>query len=863
MAVSLLIGANSAKAGVWQNAQYSASQDTATIEHLLFLSNSAIEVKNYGLALHQAENALSKSLAAQYQNGIIQSQLLLSSVYRRQQQYARALDYYLAALQEARKVEDKELLLDVYVGITQLYKDWEVFQKALDYSRLALPLAAGNSEAELAIQNDIAYCYYRLNDFDNAIKNYLPVLEMTRAKGSSIHLVTVLKHLQDAYIVTNQYDHALKYNLEIVDVKKALSDSTGIANSLNNIGALYKHLGQYEEALKFFSESLKMNRKLKKVNQPEESEKTILMNIGVIYAEMGQYKKSTQHYLEALQVWRDYAPPADLAEIYYNMAANYLLLKNYKTALLHSEAAMAYASEDHDLRRIALLYKQMSEIHRQNEDDSKALFYYQQYATVNDELMKFQNQKQEEFMQRQFEIEKREGDLKLLMAEKQMKDLEVRKLALETEKKENDIELLLREKELQNVRLLNQETEKEKAQQQLALAEQKHETELKDQEIAMLVYQDSIKDMRLRQIQLEEKERQRNIEYLEQVKANQQLKIEDQKILQRFYGGTLLLFVVILFLILRGYYLNRKTTSQLAKQNKEIQLQKDQLEEAIGQLKATQSQLVQSEKMASLGQLTAGIAHEINNPINFVYAGVDGLKASVDRLMQVLNKYGEIENENTRKGQAKLLREAQTIKRDIYFEKTKESLLKVINAVKEGASRTVEIVNGLRNFSRMDETVLKFANIHEGIDDTLVILKSQVSRSNIQITREYDESLPEIKCFPGQLNQVFMNIIGNAIQAIEGDGEITISTKNLRDIIKISIKDSGVGMPEEVKDKIFEPFFTTKDAGEGTGLGLSISYGIIQNHKGKLMAYSEVGKGSEFVMFLPKYDTSSDQQRSA
>ncbi|MBX2840418.1 MAG: hypothetical protein KTR26_01505 [Flammeovirgaceae bacterium] len=269
------------------------------------------------------------------------------------------------------------------------------------------------------------------------------------------------------------------------------------------------------------------------------------------------------------------------------------------------------------------------------------------------------------------------------------------------------------------------------------------------------------------------------------------------------------------------------------------------------ELKEAQMQVIQSEKMASLGQLTAGVAHEINNPINFVYAGVSTLKSILESFMEVVSNYEELDSKTTSNHVIEKIHEIKALKEELEYDELKIDLKEIVNDINEGATRTAEIVKGLRNFSRLDEEHLKIADINECINSTLVILGSQF-RGQIEIFKNFDEHLPIINCYPGQLNQVFLNILNNAAQAIEGKGEIYITTKNLPDMIQVRIKDTGSGIPTHIKDKIFEPFYTTKEVGEGTGLGLSISYGIIEKHKGKIMVESEVGQGTEFIINLSK-----------
>lgn len=289
------------------------------------------------------------------------------------------------------------------------------------------------------------------------------------------------------------------------------------------------------------------------------------------------------------------------------------------------------------------------------------------------------------------------------------------------------------------------------------------------------------------------------------------------------------------------------------KENLEIeQKQKEELDRLVAQLKDTQGQLVHNEKMASLGQLTAGIAHEINNPINFVYNGIDTLKISLDDLMEIINKYNEIDNANGNRDT--VIEEAKKLKEQLDFEELTQDIEHLVSDIKKGAIRTMEIVKGLRVFSRLDEEERKMASIKDCLDSTLVLLNNKI-KGRIELKSYYDETMPEVLCYPGQLNQVFMNIINNAIQAIpeaRKDGVISVYTENMQENIVIRIKDNGMGMSEQVKRRIFEPFFTTKAVGVGTGLGLSITFGIIEKHNGQIFVNSEEGRGTEFVIQLPK-----------
>jgi signal transduction histidine kinase len=288
-----------------------------------------------------------------------------------------------------------------------------------------------------------------------------------------------------------------------------------------------------------------------------------------------------------------------------------------------------------------------------------------------------------------------------------------------------------------------------------------------------------------------------------------------------------------------------KRTAEISLKNEQLNKQKEELHKALEDLKHSQIQLLQSEKMASLGQLIAGITHEINNPVTFISAGVDSLNVNLDEISQLLGIYQSI----TPATVENKLREIEKFKDKIEFQQTMSELSKLTESIKNGVRRTVEIVKGLSTFSRLDEDNIRLADIHEGLDSTLVILRNKY-KDRIRIKKNYGD-IPALACYPGRLNQVFMNILANAVDSIEGEGTITITTTNSDQNTHISIKDTGRGVPEENVVKIFDPFYTTKEVGKGTGLGLSISQRIIEQHKGTIEVKSEPGKGSEFMIKLP------------
>ena len=291
---------------------------------------------------------------------------------------------------------------------------------------------------------------------------------------------------------------------------------------------------------------------------------------------------------------------------------------------------------------------------------------------------------------------------------------------------------------------------------------------------------------------------------------------------------------------------------QVAEQTAEVVKQRDQAITNLNELRLTQRQLLESEKLSALGQMTAGIAHELNNPINFVSSNIAPLNRDVDEVLKFMTEFEQLPDNDP--GSIAELKKRYHAADMPYVKQEIDMLMKGIH---EGARRTADIVKGMRIFARADRDALVRANINECMEATLIVMKSAL-KEEVTLHRELDPSLPEVECFPGKLNQVFVNILGNAVHATRmgnrtrEERHIWVRTWATDDTLYISIRDNGKGMDEEVKSKIFDPFYTTKGVGEGTGLGLSISLGILEEHKGNVIVNSKTGEGTEFLIEIPR-----------
>lgn len=291
----------------------------------------------------------------------------------------------------------------------------------------------------------------------------------------------------------------------------------------------------------------------------------------------------------------------------------------------------------------------------------------------------------------------------------------------------------------------------------------------------------------------------------------------------------------------RLHFEQQRRIEELSGMNAEIRAINQQLEEA-------HNQLIQSEKMASIGQLAAGVAHEINNPIGYVYSNLGSLQGYLKDVFDIVDAYVAIGNQASAAG---LLNEAKALGERLDIDFLKEDTHVLLAETREGITRVKKIVQDLKDFSHAGaEDDWVFADLHKGLDSTLNIVNNEI-KYKAQVVKDYAH-LPEISCQPPQLNQVFLNLLVNAAHAIESHGTITITTRCDDEHVRIAIADTGCGIKPEHLTRIFDPFFTTKPIGKGTGLGLSLSYGIVQKHGGRIEVDSDLGKGTTFCVVLPR-----------
>lgn len=659
-------------------------------------------------------------------------------------------------------------------------------------SLLTVSLKTNNDSLQVVALNELSKAYWYVS-LPKSIENSQSALFLAQKIGFAGGIAKAMNNMAVALNAQGNFSKALEYHLQALQIRKELNDEVAVAQSLNNIGEVYKFSGKYNQALEYYFRAVDLKNRL----GDQFGSIISLNNIGDIYRRQKQYQQAENYFAKAIEIEKNIKAEDITRSI---TATNIGLLRleqgNYEKAEEYLLQSLEVARNNNNLFSIGYCYNGLSKIYqKQNKLDLST-----QYA------------------------------LKAISEAEHVGIMILFKDSYETL--------------TENYRLKNDFA---KAFQYQTLYLHYKDSLFGTQQAQQMDYLEVNKKM------LAQEEENKG---LKMVQKEQDEKLREQLIMLASISTALGIGLILMLLLFGSLRNLAKKNKQIARQKSQIEIQKEQIQQTLNDLQNTQTQLLQSEKMATLGQMTAGIAHEINNPINFVYAGVSTLEdylIDFQRFNQDLRIV--LENKNFTNDSDKLKEIGKLIKRTD-LKDLQEGIDELLKEIKIGAERTVDIVKGLRIFSRLDSNQLKRIDLHESLDATLLIL-NHLYKNRIKIVQEYDRQIPMLECFPAQLNQVMMNLIANAIQAIENEGEILVRTEYLnktdedQDWVKITIQDSGLGIAAENLPKIFQPFFTTKALRQGTGLGLSISQSIVQKHKGRIEVQSQLGIGTTFMIWLP------------
>jgi two-component system NtrC family sensor kinase len=604
---------------------------------------------------------------------------------------------------------------------------------------------------------------------------------------------------------------------QAVDAALTIPDSLQAAEGWYGLGTLERHKGEYASSLELLSKALQTCRRN---GAPPKTIARTYNSIGGVLYTIGDTPAAIDMFRQSMTIHQDAGNTRFVANTQVNIGGMYVDLEQPDSALFYLEPAAIYYEEKENPRGIGATTLNMAEAHLLRNETAIAQRYAQKaalnFALAQDlarqgmafnTLAKIAAYDENystaiDYARQSLDIAEQVGRLDNVRDQRRY----LAELSASNGNWKEAYEYMTVYEQLKDS-LFN-----ERINAQMTLSQQEIETFIKDQEI-------------------------------------RDLKAEQQRQQRRRTWLMIILTLSILFLIFL-FGLNRKrrmALQQLQKEQDQTQRLLTEKELLLNDLKRTQLKLIESEKMISLGQLTAGIAHEINNPINFVIANLSALRLDFEDILPLLQKIINLdESSDSNLLVEQIIQESKQIDLPLL----ENEMRQLLDSINSGAERTHEIVQNLGTFSRNTSEQFLPADINEGIQNTLMLLKGSLPEK-ISIHTDYGE-LPLVICQITRLNQVFLNLINNAVQAIVGKGEIHISSRRLDDArVEIQLRDTGQGMDEETRQRIFEPFFTTKSVGEGTGLGLSISYGIIKQHQGQIEVESIPGEGTRFRIILP------------
>ena len=619
----------------------------------------------------------------------------------------------------------------------------------------------------------------------------------------------------------SEYEKAYEKLERALSQFQGLQDTLGITYCMQNLGNIHRNKGEYPKALEY---QLRATELIEIASVPKSNLARAYMNTGNIYIYTEDYNNAVERYEKALKIWEQLNSPEDMANLYSNIGAMRLEMKDYKIAGPYLEKGLHLFDSLQIIYGIAATKNNLGYYYLNTGQPQRALSYTQEALQVYESMS---NKAQRANALAQL------GDIYAALNQtKPAINSYLASLAIAEERKLLDQQCTIQEKLAVAYAKTGQYQEAFNAQKQFSLLQDsilnaekveqvnelrtQYETEKKDQEIAIL------KQGQARQ-----------------AKAKQRLSI----------GLSILLLLACIATF--AWISRQKALKKSLFEQQQTQKLLQEKEKLLEQLKLTQQQLIRNEKLASLGQLTAGVAHEINNPINFVSSNIMALRLDFEEIQQLLKKVHLLKT----KGQSpELVAEIVQMSSQLNTTYLSMEIDQLIKGIERGVKRTTDIVTSLKSFSNLTSEEFVLADINEIIASSLTILKGNMPKQ-IQLNQKLNP-LPKVSCQIGRLQQVFVNIINNAIQATLADGgNISIQSVVEDHHIKITIQDDGIGMDESTLHRLFDPFFTTKGVGEGTGLGLSISYGIIEQHQGTISVESEVGKGSTFMINLPINNT--------
>ncbi len=664
-----------------------------------------------------------------------------------------------------------------------------------------------DDSVRVALLNETAFALHNTSPITTLSKSREALDLIHRYQGDlEFERSVALKNLGLAYWRLAKYDSSLYFQEKAIEIAEQIGSDSLKAKIISNKALVYKERGQYSLSLDNSFRAYSAFREL----GDELNEAIVSSNIGTVYKEMGNYTEAYDYYLRSIAIGNKITNGLIICGNYNFLGEVLLLMEGFDESREYLELAIAYCDVIDNKYYLSQGYFNLGTLLGKMGKLDSAFFYYNTA----------------------FELQKELGDQKGMSSTLNA----LGRLSIDKSEFENAYKFLMTAYEIaENNDLLFEMRDNFALKIRFDSLTQNYFSAFRNYGVFNAL-SDSIN--RMQQVnEVAEVISQYQNEALLMDKELQEEVIMRQALQSRFIISILIFTLLIIFILV--YVIRNKTSMnktlkllnhEITEQKEELQLQSNQLRlahddtnqknkeltEAMDQLRDAQRKLIESEKMVSLGVLSAGVAHEINNPMNFIKGGINGLTKEIT-------------------------------KSDLAGDDVVAKYIQIIN---EGVDRSQSIIRSLSHFSRSGGEMDEECNVNSILDNCLVMLQNKL-KGRVEINKEIEKDLPLIIGNEGRLHQAFLNILSNADQAIDGQGEITLATRSSKDNVRVVIKDSGSGIDKKYYSKIMDPFFTTKEPGVGTGLGLSITYRIIEEHGGKIEFDSQIGVGTEFTVSIP------------
>ncbi|WP_160144014.1 ATP-binding protein [Chryseolinea soli] len=799
-------------------------------------------------AQEQYEREYSEALVLHLSEAVYQSLGGFFIASLRQNQISKAYAAQQAGYRFARQLTD-ERERDHYII------EWNILSYNYDIHINAFAKARKNLEENLAYAEQhraghralglslktLGDCESSVNHYRSAIDYLGRALEHLRIARERHHYLATLYVLAEIYGISGEPEKAIKLYKDLAAQAERRGYKMGVAEATGSLADLYFRQGKFAQSLGLQLKAIEIYEGIQRHLKLLYARK----DLGRTYMKLGDFQKAISNFKQALTHVHD--PIA--GETFDAVTSTYILLSQSSFLLNNRPEAFQYVRKALNVEKVGLEFPVRSLNHMANlylqcqMPDSASL----PLATLTENLARIESSEDQ-------------ANYFNTLGEWRLQRIDYgpahqafsNALTVAGDSHYADAQLAA----LDGLRQVEEGRHRSEA----ALAYLETYSTLKDS-IYSMATSNEITDII---IQYQAAEKDRKIALLKDRERLQAAELRTRGITLWLVSAVLVVAFALAVVLVRVNRINRRNSRilldknlEIAAQNEEIrsqtqqiELQRDRLQESVHELQHTQAMLIHAEKMASLGQLTAGVAHEINNPVNFISNGVEGLTQQIEILVAVLKGYETVITP--------LPSEKYAVLKGIHDERQLAETLAdceaLTKSIKTGVARTTEIIKSLRTFSHEGQKGFSHVNLNEQLDATLLMTQGEM-KDRFVVVKDYDPELPKVTCNIGEINQVFMNIILNAIQAMHGKGTLTVITRTQRAAgrqkIFVEIADTGPGIPRELRHKIFDPFFTTKEAGKGTGLGLAISATIIAKHHGEIRIDSNESLGTRFTIVLP------------